>query len=70
MQRKRGTNHTYCYFFIYNTKNRQGTDNCTGMYYEKYVLGEISFMELQPGQRKIRQAVEDKKAIELEIEKK
>ena len=32
MQRKRGTNHADWYFFTCITKNRLGTDRCTGMY--------------------------------------
>ena len=32
MQRKRGTNHADWYFFTCITKNRLGSDKCTGMY--------------------------------------
>ncbi len=32
MQRRRGTNHADWYFFTCITKNRLGTDKCTGMY--------------------------------------
>ena len=39
------------------------------MYYEQYVLGEISLDEFKVKQQKLRQAAEDQKAIELEIEK-
>ena len=38
------------------------------MYYEQYVLGEISLDEFKVKQQKLRQAAEDQKAIELEIE--
>lgn len=38
------------------------------MYYEQYVLGEISLDEFKVKQQKIRQAAEHQKAIELEIE--
>lgn len=37
------------------------------MYYEQYVLGEISLDEFKVKQQKIRQAAEHQKAIELEI---
>lgn len=37
------------------------------MYYEQYVLGEISLDEFKVKQQKIRQAAEYQKAIELEI---
>lgn len=38
------------------------------MYYEQYVLGEISLDEFKVKQQKLRQAAEDQKAIELETE--
>lgn len=38
------------------------------MYYEQYVLGEVSIDKFKVKQQKLRQAVEDQKAIELEIE--
>src|SRR5699024_11709868 len=38
------------------------------MYYEQYVLGEITLDEFKVKQQKLRQAAEDQKAIELEIE--
>lgn len=38
------------------------------MYYEQYVLREISLDEFKIKQQKLRQAAEDQKAIELEIE--
>lgn len=38
------------------------------MYYEQYVLGEITLDEFKIKQQKLRQATEDQKAIELEIE--
>lgn len=38
------------------------------MYYEQYVLGEITLDEFKVKQQKLRQAAEDRKAIELEIE--
>lgn len=38
------------------------------MYYEQYVLGEISLDEFKVKQQKLRQAAEDQKTIELEIE--
>lgn len=39
------------------------------MYYEQYVLGEITLDKFKVKQQKLRQATEDQKAIELEIEK-
>lgn len=38
------------------------------VYYEQYILGKIDFDEYKVRQQKIRQAAEDQKAIELEIE--
>ena len=38
------------------------------MYYEQYVLGKITLDEFKVKQQKLRQATEDQKAIELEIE--
>lgn len=38
------------------------------MYYEQYVLGEITLDEFKVKQQKLRQAAEDQKTIELEIE--
>lgn len=38
------------------------------IYYEQYVLGEISLDEFKVKQQKLRQVAEDQKAIELEIE--
>lgn len=38
------------------------------MYYEQYILGEISIDEFKVKQQKLRQDAEDQKAIELEIE--
>lgn len=38
------------------------------MYYEQYVLGEITLDEFKVKQQKLRQAAQDQKAIELEIE--
>ncbi|WP_301595438.1 hypothetical protein [Mediterraneibacter glycyrrhizinilyticus] len=38
------------------------------MFYEQYILGEISLEEFKVKQQKIRQAAEHQKAIELEIE--
>lgn len=38
------------------------------MFYEQYILGEISLEEFKVKQQRLRQAVEDQKAIELEIE--
>lgn len=37
------------------------------MYYEQYILGEISLDEFKAKQQKLRQAAEDQKAIKLEI---
>lgn len=37
------------------------------MYYEQYVLGEITLDEFKVKQQNLRQAAEDQKAIELEI---
>ena len=37
-------------------------------YYEQYVLGEITLDEFKVKQQKLRQAAEDQKTIELEIE--
>lgn len=39
------------------------------MYYEQYILGEITLDEFKVKQQKLRQAAEDQKAIELEIKK-
>lgn len=38
------------------------------MFYEQYILGEISLDEFKVKQQKLRQTAEDQKAIELEIE--
>ena len=38
------------------------------MFYEQYILGEISLDEFKVKQQKLRQTTEDQKAIELEIE--
>lgn len=38
------------------------------IFYEQYILGEISLDEFKVKQQKLRQAAEDQKAIELEIE--
>lgn len=38
------------------------------MYYEQYVLGEITLDEFKVKQQKLRQAAEDQKEIELKIE--
>lgn len=38
------------------------------VYYEQYILGKIDLDEYKVRQQKIRQAAEDQKAIELEIE--
>ncbi len=46
---------------------REIVENLT-MYYEQYVLGEVSIDKFKVKQQKLRQAVEDQKAIELEIE--
>ena len=44
MQRKRGTNHANWYFFACITKNRLGTDKCTGMYVrEEDVLSAVYY---------------------------
>ena len=44
MQRKRGTNHADWYFFTCITKNRLGSDKCTGMYVrEEDVLRAIYY---------------------------
>lgn len=39
------------------------------MFYEQYILGEISLDEFKVKQQQLRQAAEEQKAIELEIEK-
>lgn len=38
------------------------------MFYEQYILGEISFEEFKVKQQKLRQAAQDQKAIKFEIE--
>ena len=38
------------------------------MFYEQYILGEISLDEFKVKQQKLRQAAQNQKAIELEIE--
>lgn len=38
------------------------------MFYEQYILGEISLDEFKVKQQKLRQAAEDQKTIEFEIE--
>lgn len=38
------------------------------IFYEQYILGEISLDEFKAKQQKLRQTAEDQKAIELEIE--
>lgn len=38
------------------------------MYYEQYVLGEITLDEFKVKQQKLRQTAENQRAIELEIE--
>ena len=38
------------------------------MFYEQYILGEISLKEFKVKQQKLRQAAKNQKAIELEIE--
>ncbi|MEG0659495.1 MAG: recombinase family protein [Anaerorhabdus sp.] len=44
MQRKRGTNHVDWHFFICITKNRLGTNKCTGMYVrEEDVLSAVYY---------------------------
>ena len=47
---------------------RQAIAENPAMYYEQYILGEISLDEVKAKQQKFRQAVEDQKAIELKIE--
>lgn len=47
---------------------RHATAENPAMYYEQYVLGEINLDEFKVKQQKLRQAAEDQKAIELEIE--
>ena len=39
------------------------------MYYEQYILGEITLDEFKVKQQMLRQAAEDQKAMELEIKK-
>lgn len=38
------------------------------MYYEQYILGEITLDEFKVKQQKFKQVTKDQKAIELEIE--
>lgn len=47
---------------------RQAIAENPTMYYEQYVLGEITLDEFKVKQQKLRQAAENQKAIELEIE--
>lgn len=47
---------------------RQAIAENPAMYYEQYILGEISLDEFKAKQQKFRQAAEDQKVIELKIE--
>ncbi len=47
MQRKRGTNHADWYFFTCNTKNRLGSDKCTGMYVREEDLFSAIYHQLK-----------------------
>ncbi len=47
MQRRRGTNHADWYFFTCITKNRLGTDKCTGMYVREEDIFHAIYRQLK-----------------------
>ena len=47
MQRKRGTDHADWHFFICITKNRLGTDRCTGMYVREEDVFNVLYRQLK-----------------------
>ena len=48
MQRKRGSDHADWYFFTCITKNRLGTDKCTGMYVREEDIFRAIYHQLKP----------------------